>query len=141
MRIPHHLIRSPAGRWSFRQRVPSDLQARLGQTVVKRSLRTTDLRQAQLQAIIFASLYAQVFDADRALPMDRIEHLTIKRFSTDYKEVPTEPIGLLLGIPSSRLRAAPLRMEQRYLIESCGGKATFINCTKMFAQSRSITWR
>ncbi|MGY8565067.1 site-specific integrase [Paracidovorax citrulli] len=72
MRIPHHLTRSAAGRWSFRQRIPSDLQARLGQTVVKRSLRTTDLRQAQLQAIILASRYAQVFDAVRGLPMDRM---------------------------------------------------------------------
>lgn len=71
MRIPHHLIRSPSGRWHFRQRVPSDLHAKLGRTVVKRSLRTTDLRQAQVQAIILASRYAQVFDAVRGLPMDR----------------------------------------------------------------------
>ncbi|MCU1108290.1 site-specific integrase [Stenotrophomonas maltophilia] len=72
MRIPHHLIRSPSGRWHFRQRVPSDLHAKLGRTVVKRSLRTTDLRQAQVQAIILASRYAQVFDAVRGLPMDRL---------------------------------------------------------------------
>ncbi|MFL7957694.1 DUF6538 domain-containing protein [Xanthomonas vasicola] len=48
MRIPHHLIRSASGRWSFRQRVPLDLQARLGRRVIKRTLRTTELRQAQI---------------------------------------------------------------------------------------------
>ena len=72
MRIAHHLIRSPAGRWSFRQRVPSDLQTRLGRTVIKRSLRTSDLRQAQLQAIILASRYAEIFNAVRGLPMNQI---------------------------------------------------------------------
>lgn len=72
MRIPHHLVRSPSGLFSFRQRVPSDLQSKLARTVVKRSLRTTDLRQAQVQAIILSSRYAQVFDAVRGLPMDRM---------------------------------------------------------------------
>lgn len=70
-----------------------------------------------------------------------IEHLKNNRFSMDYKEVPTEPIGLLLGIPSNRLRAALLRMEQRDLIEHCGDKSTFINCVKMFSRFRSITYR
>lgn len=70
-----------------------------------------------------------------------IEHLAAHRFSIDYKEVPTEHIGLLLGLPSNRLRAALLRMEQRGLIELCGGKTTFINCMKMFSRSRNITWR
>ncbi|WP_343230358.1 DUF6538 domain-containing protein, partial [Xanthomonas euvesicatoria] len=72
MRIPHHLIRSASGRWSFRQRVPLDLQARLGRRVIKRTLRTTELRQAQIQAIRLASSYAQVFNAVRGLPMDRM---------------------------------------------------------------------
>lgn len=72
MRIPHHLIRSASGRWSFRQRVPLDLQARLGRRVIKRTLRTTELRQAQIQAIRLASSYAQVFNAVRGLSMDRM---------------------------------------------------------------------
>ncbi|MBV6804637.1 DUF6538 domain-containing protein [Xanthomonas axonopodis pv. fascicularis] len=72
MRIPHHLIRSSSGRWSFRQRVPLDLQARLGRRVIKRTLRTTELRQAQIQAIRLASSYAQVFNAVRGLSMDRM---------------------------------------------------------------------
>ncbi|TAA10889.1 site-specific integrase [Pseudoxanthomonas winnipegensis] len=72
MRIPHHLVRSPSGRWSFRQRVPQDLQAKLGKRVIKRTLRTTELRQAQLQAIGLASSYAQIFNAVRGLPMDRM---------------------------------------------------------------------
>jgi|GEM_PF-4110714 len=71
MRIPHHLVRSPSGRWSFRQRVPKDLQAKLAQRqrVIKRTLRTTELRQAQVQAIGLAASYAQVFNAVRGLPI------------------------------------------------------------------------
>ncbi|WP_033003311.1 DUF6538 domain-containing protein, partial [Xanthomonas oryzae] len=72
MRIPHHLVRSSSGRWSFRQRVPQDLQAKLGQRVIKRTLLTTELRQAQVQAIGLASSYAQVFNAIRGLSMDRM---------------------------------------------------------------------
>ncbi|WP_152249360.1 DUF6538 domain-containing protein [Xanthomonas maliensis] len=72
MRTPHHLIRSPSGRWSFRQRVPQDLQAKLGQRVVERTLRTKDLRQTQVQAIGLASSHAQVFNAVRGLPKERM---------------------------------------------------------------------
>ncbi|ARQ88889.1 DUF3987 domain-containing protein [Stenotrophomonas maltophilia] len=94
-----------------------------------------------------ATQYELVFVPPPPLPQQEadvaavIEHLKIYRFETDYKEVPTEPIGLLLAIPSNRLRAALLRMEQRDLIELCGGKTTFINCMKMFSRSRNITWR
>lgn len=94
-----------------------------------------------------ATQYELVFVPPPPLPQQEadvaavIEHLKIFRFETDYKEVPTEPIGLLLGIPSNRLRAALLRMEQRDLIELCGGKTTLINCMKMFSRSRNITWR
>ncbi|HDS1131991.1 TPA: DUF3987 domain-containing protein [Stenotrophomonas maltophilia] len=94
-----------------------------------------------------ATQYELVFVPPPPLPQQEadvaavIEHLKIFRFETDYKEVPTEPIGLLLGIPSNRLRAALLRMEQRDLIELCGGKTAFINCVKMFSRSRNITWR
>lgn len=94
-----------------------------------------------------ATQYELVFAPPPPLPQQEtdvdavIEHLAAHRFSIDYKEVPTEPIGLLLGLPSNRLRAALLRMEQRILIELCDGKTIFINCTKMFSRSRNITWR
>lgn len=94
-----------------------------------------------------ATQYELVFVPPPPLPQqeDDVEavtrHLATYRLFVDYKEVPTERIGLLLGIPSNRLRAALLRMEQRGLIELCGGKTTFINCTKMFSLSRNITWR
>lgn len=94
-----------------------------------------------------ATQYELVFAPTPPLPQQEadvaavIEHLTAHRFEADHKEVPTEPIGLLLGIPSNRLRAALLRMEQRDLIELCSGRTTFINCTKMFSRSRNITWR
>lgn len=70
-----------------------------------------------------------------------VEHLNANRLSLNCEEVPTEPLGLLLGIPNHRMRAALLRMEQRDLIELCDGKTTFINCQKMFSRSRNITWR
>lgn len=94
-----------------------------------------------------ATQYELVFAPPPPIPQQEadvaavIEHLKIFRFETDYKEVLTEPIGLLLGIPTNRLRAALLRMEQRDMIELCGGKTTFINCMKMFSRSRNITWR
>lgn len=94
-----------------------------------------------------ATQYELVFVPPPPIPQQEvdvravIEHLELNRFSIDYKEVPTEPIGLLLGISNIRLRAALLRMEQRDLIELCGGKTTFINCMKMFERSRHITWR
>lgn len=94
-----------------------------------------------------AAQYELVFVPPPPLPQQEddveavIEHLAAHRFFIDYKEVPTERIGLLLGLPSNRLRAALLRMEQRGLIELCGGKTMFINCTKMFSRSRKITWR
>ncbi|OAX87918.1 hypothetical protein A7D16_13840 [Xanthomonas nasturtii] len=94
-----------------------------------------------------ATQYERVFVPPPPLPQQEadveavIEHLQASRFSIDYKEVPTEPIGLLLNMPSNRLRAAVLRMAQRDIIELCGGKTTFINCTKMFSRSRNITWR
>ncbi|WP_440210873.1 DUF6538 domain-containing protein [Stenotrophomonas maltophilia] len=43
MRIPHHLVRSSAGHWFFRQRVPIELQSVLGRQVVKHPLHTKEL--------------------------------------------------------------------------------------------------
>ncbi len=65
MRIPHHLVRSSSGLWSFRQRVPTDLHDLLGQRTLKRTLRTYALPEARLRALVLASRYAQAFDALR----------------------------------------------------------------------------
>lgn len=48
MRIPHHLVRSPTGVWSFRQRVPTDLQKTLGRRIFKKTLRTAELAEGVL---------------------------------------------------------------------------------------------
>ncbi|WJI17752.1 plasmid mobilization protein [Pseudoxanthomonas winnipegensis] len=40
MRIPYHLVRSSSGYWSFRQRVPIDLQTVLGRKIIKHTLHT-----------------------------------------------------------------------------------------------------
>lgn len=72
MRIPHHLIRSPTGVWSFRQRVPVDLQATLGRRVLKKTLRTAELQQAQLRALMLSASYAQAFTVLREQRVDKL---------------------------------------------------------------------
>ena len=61
MRIPHYLARTSAG-YSFRCRVPLDLQTRVGCKVIKRSLHTTNRRAAQGAALALACRYARAFD-------------------------------------------------------------------------------
>ncbi len=61
MRIPHHLNRSETGRWSFVQRVPVDLQAVLDCRLIKRTLRTKDLAQAHVRAVVLGAGYARLF--------------------------------------------------------------------------------
>lgn len=61
MRIPHHLSRSATGRGSFVQRVPVDLQAVLDCRLIKRTLWTKDLVQADVRAVILSSGYARLF--------------------------------------------------------------------------------
>ncbi|MEL1264919.1 site-specific integrase [Pseudoxanthomonas putridarboris] len=72
MRIPHHLTRSATGLWSFRQRVPADLQDLVGRRLLKRTLRTNDLGEARLRAILLASRYAQAFTSLRDRRMDKL---------------------------------------------------------------------
>lgn len=72
MRIPHHLTRSVSGLWSFRQRVPADLQHLIGRRVIKRTLRTNDLGEARLRALLLASGYAQAFATLRDRRMDKL---------------------------------------------------------------------
>ncbi|WP_047129608.1 site-specific integrase [Xanthomonas arboricola] len=67
MRNRQYLSRSlPSGRWSFRQRVPNDLQPLLGQQTIKRTLHTSILEEAQLRAATLASHYERLFDQLRA---------------------------------------------------------------------------
>lgn len=61
MRIPHHLSRSSTGRWSFVQRVPTDLQAVLDCRLIKRTLKTRDLAQAHVRAVVLGAGYARLF--------------------------------------------------------------------------------
>lgn len=61
MRIPHHLSRSATGRWSFVQRVPIDLQTMMGCRLIKRTLRTKDLPQAHVRAVVLGAGYARLF--------------------------------------------------------------------------------
>ncbi|WP_425522246.1 DUF6538 domain-containing protein, partial [Xanthomonas citri] len=72
MRIPHHLVRSSSGHWSFRQRVPIDLQSVLGRKVIKHTLHTKELPSARLRALMLASGYAQAFDVLRDRRVDRL---------------------------------------------------------------------
>ena len=72
MRIPHHLVRSSSGLWSFRQRVPADLQELLERRLIKRTLRTSDLGEARLRALLLASRYAQAFIKLRDRRMDKL---------------------------------------------------------------------
>lgn len=65
MRIPHHLVRARSGLWSFRQRVPTDLQALIGKRILKRTLRTCEMAVAQLRALTLAARYAQAFSVLR----------------------------------------------------------------------------
>jgi hypothetical protein len=61
MRIPHYLVRTPSGTFSFRLRVPLGLRPVLGRQVIKRALRTADTRQATIDALALASRYARLF--------------------------------------------------------------------------------
>ncbi len=61
MRIPHRLSRSSTGRWSFVQRVPVDLHAVLDCRLIKRTLRTKDLAQAHVRAVVLGAGYARLF--------------------------------------------------------------------------------
>lgn len=71
MRIPHHLVCSSSGRWSFRQRVPADLHTLIGQRVHKRTFATHDVRAARLRALMLAAGHAQAFARLRVSAMTK----------------------------------------------------------------------
>jgi len=75
MRIPHHLSRSATGRWSFVQRVPVDLQAVLDCRLIKRTLRTKELAQAHVRAVVLGSGYARLFAQLKDQRVDKLSKL------------------------------------------------------------------
>lgn len=87
MRIPHHLSRTPTGRWSFVQRVPVDLRAVLDCRLVKRTLRTKELTVAHLRAVVLSSGYARLFAQLRDQRVDKLSKqdadLLIARLTSD----------------------------------------------------------
>lgn len=65
MRIAHHLLRSRFGIFHFRLKVPADLHAAVGRSIIKVSLRTTDPRVAQIYSCRLSVHYAEAFAALR----------------------------------------------------------------------------
>ncbi|MGH8074903.1 MAG: YfjI family protein [Lysobacter sp.] len=94
-----------------------------------------------------ADHYERVFAPEPPPPQQEtdvlavVEHIRDNQTWFTCREVPIEPIGLLLGLSNNRLRAALLRMEQRGWIEFLQDKIGSINCQKLFSSSRNITWR
>lgn len=113
MRIPHHLTRSATGLWSFRQRVPVDLHAVLRRRIIKRSLRTHDLRHAQAQALALMARYAHAFAMARDLPMDRISKKDVDALIEGLtKSANRQDLTVL------RTKAADGTIEERWQIDN-----------------------
>ena len=113
MRIPHHLVRSPTGVWSFRQRVPTDLQATLGRRIFKKTLRTAELSEARLRALKLASRYAQAFAVLREKRVDKLS-------KKDADALIAKLIGAndLRDLTLHRTRAPDGTVSERWQIDS-----------------------
>lgn len=72
MRIAHHLLRSRFGVYHFRLKVPADLHAAVGRTIIKISLRTSDHRAAQAYSCALSLHYAQAFAALRGAAVPKL---------------------------------------------------------------------
>lgn len=72
MRIAHHLLRSRSGIYHFRIKVPADLHAAVGRSIVKISLRTADHRAAQAYSCALSLHYAQAFAALRGVAVPKL---------------------------------------------------------------------
>lgn len=72
MRIPHHSSRSSTGRWSFVQRVPVNLQAVLDCRLIKRTLKTKDLAQAHVRAVVLGAGCVRLFARLKDQRMDKL---------------------------------------------------------------------
>ena len=89
MRIPHYLIRSPSGIYTFRLIVPRHLREPLRRRVIKRSLHTRDLVTARASAL---SLFVMFRDAVRGPSMGKtLEELlaSAQGKRVDYEITPT----------------------------------------------------
>lgn len=65
MRVAHYLVRGTSGLFYVRIRVPQDLRAALGATVIKRATGTRCARTALACAMALQARYARLFDAMR----------------------------------------------------------------------------
>lgn len=65
MRLPHHLVRTVSGVFHFRLKVPADLRAVFGLSIIKISLHTRDPQRAQVCSYALSVRYAQTFAEHR----------------------------------------------------------------------------
>lgn len=71
IRIPHNLVRAASAHYSFRQRVPGDLHAVVGFTLIKRALNTADTSCVRMRATVLATSYAQAYDLLRERSVEK----------------------------------------------------------------------
>jgi integrase len=89
MRLAHHLLRHPSGTFHFRLVVPRDLHAAFGRKIIKQSLRTQNLRIAQMWAYLLSARYAQTFARLRGKSMGQDEEFEAYLASLKRLEVET----------------------------------------------------
>ena len=94
-----------------------------------------------------ADHYELVFAPEPPLPQQEADVVSVIEYLHDNynwfscREIPMEPIGLLLGMPKNRVRAALLRLEQRGQLKFVQDKVGKINCQALFSNARCITRR
>ena len=89
MRLAHHLLRHPSGTFHFRLVVPRDLHVAFGRKIIKQSLRTQNLRIAQMWAYLLSARYAQIFAGLRGKSMGQDEEFEAYLASLKRLEVET----------------------------------------------------
>ncbi|ATS51210.1 integrase [Xanthomonas citri pv. fuscans CFBP 6996] len=120
MRIPQYLSRSlPSGRWSFRQRVPADLQPLLGLRAIKRTLHTTILEEAQLRAATLASHYERLFARLRDAGLDHGSRADASALVASASAIPFRNLTL------HRTRMLDGTVYERWQIDSTKGVRLF----------------
>ncbi|WP_446645346.1 DUF6538 domain-containing protein [Xanthomonas citri pv. bilvae] len=114
MRIPHHLSRAPSGLWSFRQRVPVDLQSVVGRQTFKRTLQTCDMKDARMRALVLAAGYAQAFTVLRER---RVSKMTPQEVDELIARLTNNPNGIA-ELTLHRTRAPDGTTSERWEIDS-----------------------
>ncbi|MFL7995416.1 DUF6538 domain-containing protein, partial [Xanthomonas vasicola] len=114
MRIPHHLSRAPSGLWSFRQRVPVDLQPVVGRQTFKRTLQTCDMKDARMRALVLASGYARAFTVLRER---RVSKMTPQEVDELIARLTNNPNGIA-ELTLHRTRAPDGTTSERWEIDS-----------------------